>query len=233
MKSLRIRFSNLKTLKKHEPEGNISKRLYAISEKIRCEKIGTNYFKGVKGNIEKFYYKRISELDFKSSQDKIIESFENFLRVKFLDFKNEPQIDRKLKSYKKDLNDKFSNKISKLKDLTLEQEKFNSMISQIISKMNLDENNIDNEEKKDDETGKDNKDTKPQKEEQKAKDKEEKNEEMSIDTGVPNLENEAKDTDKVDEELEIEDSSRPDLKKEVIQNLVIQNIKLILKNLMK
>ena len=212
-KSLRIRFSNLKTLKKHEPEGNISKRLYAISEKIRCEKIGTNYFKGVKENIEKFYYKRISELDLKSSEDRIIESFENFLRVKFLDFKSESQIDRKLKSYKKDLNDKFSDKISKLKDLTLDQEKYNSLISQIISKMNLDENNIDNEEKKDDENSNDNKDAKPQKDDQKVNEREEKNEEMSIDTGVPDLENEAKDTDKADEEFEIEDSSRPDLKK--------------------
>ena len=47
-KSLRLRFSNKKTLKKYEPEGNISKKLYNISEKIRCEKIGTSYFKGVK-----------------------------------------------------------------------------------------------------------------------------------------------------------------------------------------
>ena len=45
-KSLRLRFSNNKTLKKYEPQGNISKKLYSISEKIRCEKIGTSYFKG-------------------------------------------------------------------------------------------------------------------------------------------------------------------------------------------
>ena len=35
--------------------------------------------------------------------------------------------------------------------------------------MNLDENNIDNEEKKDDQSGNDNKDAKPQNDEQKAK----------------------------------------------------------------
>ena len=110
-KSLQIRFSNEKTLKKYEPKGNISKKLYNISEKIRCEKIGTNYFKGVKNNIEKFYQKRISGLDLKSSEDKIIRVFENYLRVKFLDFKNENQLDKKLKSYKKDLNDQFKNQI--------------------------------------------------------------------------------------------------------------------------
>ena len=97
-KSLNFRFSNDKTYKQYEPKGNISKKLYKISEKIRCEKIGTSYFKGIKNNIEKFYQERISGLDLKSSEDKIVESFENYLRTKFLDFENDTQIDKKLKS---------------------------------------------------------------------------------------------------------------------------------------
>ena len=44
-KSLMVRFSDEKIFKYYEPEGNISKRLYKITEKIRCEKIGSNYFK--------------------------------------------------------------------------------------------------------------------------------------------------------------------------------------------
>ena len=44
---------------------------------------------------------------------------------------------------------------------------------------------------------------------------------MSIDSGIPDLENEAKESDKVEEELEIEDSSRSDLKKRKILILVI------------
>ena len=94
-KSLKLRFSKSEVLKKFEPQGNISKKLYDISEKIRCEKIGTNYFKGIKKNIEKFYKKRVSGLDLKSSEDKIVESFENYMRVKFLDFKNESKIEKK------------------------------------------------------------------------------------------------------------------------------------------
>ena len=125
-KSLRYRFSNLKTYKQYEPDGNISKQLYKISEKIRCEKIGTSYFKGVKNNIETFYQERLSGLDLKSSEDKIVESFENYLRTKFLNFENNSQVDKKLKSYKKDLNEKFKDKINKLSDFTLDQEKFNS-----------------------------------------------------------------------------------------------------------
>ncbi|MDC0511409.1 cobalamin biosynthesis protein CobT [Pelagibacteraceae bacterium] len=211
-KSLKFRFSNNKTFKQYEPEGNISKKLYKISEKIRCEKIGTSYFKGVKNNIEKFYQERISGLDLKSSEDKIIESFENYLRTKFLHFENDKQIDKKLKSYKKDLNEKFEDKINKLNDLTLNQEKFNSLISKLITNMNLDEN-LDEEEEKDDEKNNDDKENKPDNQDKQAKEKEDKQKEMSIDSGMPNLEDGAKESDQTEDEVEIEDSSQPDSRK--------------------
>jgi len=211
-KSLSFRFSNEKTFKQYEPAGNISKQLYRISEKIRCEKIGTNYFKGVKSNIEKFYQERISGLDLKSSEDKIIESFENYLRTKFLNFENDKQIDKKLKSYKKDLNEKFKDKINQLNNLTLDQEKFNSMISELISKMNLDED-FDEEKNKDDEKNNDDKQNKPENQEKQTKEKEDKQEEMSIDSGMPDVESEAKESDQSEKEIEIEDSSQPDLRK--------------------
>ena len=211
-KSLTIRFSKNDILKKYEPSGNISKKLYYISEKIRCERIGSDYFKGVKNNIEKFYNKRISELDLKSSEDKIIESFENFLRVKFLDYKNEAQIEKKFKSYKKDLREQFNHKISELKNFTLNQEKFNSLVADLITKMNLDENFDDNEKKNDENESKD-KQSKPQGIDQKAKQKVENNEEMAIESGVPDLENEAEESDKSEDEIELENSSAPDLRK--------------------
>ena len=217
-KSLKLRFSKSEVLKKFEPQGNISKKLYDISEKIRCEKIGTNYFKGIKKNIEKFYKRRVSGLDLKSSEDKIVESFENYMRVKFLDFKNESKIEKKMNTFKNDLNAKFGNKINKLKDLTLNQEKFNFLISELISSMGLDES-INDEERKNEENNENDKKSKPQNQEQKTSKKDEKNEEMSIDAGVPDLENEASDSDKSEEELEIEDSSRPDLKKRGSLNL--------------
>ncbi len=211
-KSLTIRFSKHDILKKYEPSGNISKKLYYISEKIRCERIGSDYFKGVKNNIEKFYNKRISELDLKSSEDKIAESFENFLRVKFLDYKNEAQIEKKFKSYKKDLRKQFDQKISELKDFMLNQEKFNSLVADLITKMNLDEN-FDDDEKKNDENESKDKQSKPQSIDQKAKQKVENNEEMAIESGVPDLENEAEESDKSEDEIELENSSAPDLRK--------------------
>ena len=211
-KSLNFRFSDDKTFKQYEPKGNISKKLYKISEKIRCEKIGTSYFKGVKNNIEKFYQERVSGLDLKSSEDKIIESFENYLRTKFLNFKNDSQIEKKLKSYKKDLNKKFEDKITLLNEATLDQKKFNSLVSDLISDMNLDEN-IDEEEKKDEDKNSNDKQNKPDNQDKQAKEKEDKQEEMSIESGMPDLENEAQESDQAEEDIEVEDSSQQDLKK--------------------
>ncbi len=210
-KSLIFRFSNTEILKKYEPEGSISKKLYNISEKIRCENIGTSYFKGVKNNIEKLYNKRVLGLDLKKSEDKIIESFENYLRIKFLDFKNENSIDKKFKPFKKNLNDKFKDKISELKEVMLDQDKFNSIISNLISNMSFDEN-LDEERKKDDENNERDKKSKTQNHDQKTEQKEEKLEEMSIDTGVPDLENESIESDKTEDEIEIQDNARPDLR---------------------
>ena len=144
--SLKLRFSDKKIFKSYEPEGNISKKLYKIAEKIRFEKLGSDQFKGVKDNIEKYYQERINSLDLKNSEDKIIESFENYLRVKFLESKNSKELEQKLKSYKKDLNEKFKGKIKQLNDLTHNQAQYNSLISDLISNMDLDEN-LEEEEK--------------------------------------------------------------------------------------
>ena len=58
-----------------------------------------------------------------------------------------------------------------------------------------------------------NQQTKPENQETKSKDKEKINEEMSIESGIPDLENEAKDSDNADEQIEARDNSRADLRK--------------------
>jgi len=216
--SLKLRFSNKQTLKLYEPIGNISKKLYKIAEKIRCEKIGSDHFKGVKKNIEKFYQERVNSLDLKSSEDKIIESFENYLRVKFFNSKNNNELERKLKSYKKDLDDKFKNKIKQLSDLTQDQPHFNKLISNLITDMSLDENL--EEEKKDEENNKDDKKKDPKNQEQKAEKQKKEEQEMSIESGVPDLDNDASESDQDGEEIEIEDKSKSDLRRNVNKQLI-------------
>ena len=209
--SLRIRYSDNDILKLYEPSGNMSKKLYKIAEKIRCEKIGSDLFLGVKNNIEKFYHERINSLDLKSSEDKIVESFENYLRVKFLDFKNKNEIEKKLKSYKKDLDEQFKNKIKQLSNSTQDQSRFNSIISDLINDMSLDENL--EEEKKEEDANKENKQENPKNQEQKAEKQKEEEKEMSIDSGTPDLDNDASESNQDGDVVEIEDSSKSDLKK--------------------
>jgi len=215
-KSLRLRFSDNKTFKSYEPDGNISKKLYKIAEKIRYEKLGSDQFKGVKNNIEKYYQERVNSLDLKSSEDKIIESFENYLRIKFFESRNSKELEKKLKTYTKDLNEKFKGKIKQLSSLTRDQAQYNSLISDLISNMNLDESL---EEEKSNEKNKDEKQENPKNQERKAKEKEQKEEEMSIDSGIPDLENQASESDQDGEEIEIEDKSKSNFRKNIKNSL--------------
>ena len=219
-KSLTLRFSDNKTFKSYEPNGNISKKLYKIAEKIRCEKLGSDQFKGVKNNIEKYYQERIDSLDLKNSEDKIIESFENYLRVKFFESKNSKELEKKLKTYKKDLNEKFKGKIKQLSNLTHDQAEYNSLISDLISNMNLDENL--EEEEKNEET-KDEKQKNSRNQEQETKEKKQEQQEMSIESGVPDLENQTSESDQEGKEIEIEDKSKSEFRKNIKNSF--ENIK--------
>ena len=216
--SLKLRFSDKKIFKLYEPNGNISKKLYEIAEKIRCEKIGSDLFKGVKNNIDEFYQERVNSLDLKNSEDKIVESFENYLRIKFLDSKNNKELEKKFKSYKNDLEEKFKNKIKQLSNSTEDQTNFNSLISDLISGMNLDEN-LEEEEKEKEEDNQDNQQKDQENKEQKAEKQKKEEQEMSIESGVPDLENEASESNEDIEEIELEDKSKSDLQKSIKKSL--------------
>ncbi|MAW17284.1 MAG: cobalamin biosynthesis protein CobT [Pelagibacteraceae bacterium] len=209
--SLKLRFSNQKILQSFEPSGNISKKLYKIAEKLRYEKLGSDEFKGVKNNINKYYEERINSLDLKSSEDKIIESFENYFRSNFFNFKNSKQVDKKLKNFKKDLDFKFKDKIRELNNIVNNQEKYNSLISDLISKMSLDDSLDQEEINEDDIKNEDHKDPKNTDQNPEKHSKEE--QEMSVESGTPDLESEASESDQDGEEIEVEDRAKSDLKR--------------------
>ena len=215
--SLKLRFSDSNILKSFEPEGNISKKLYTVAEKIRYEKLGSDQFKGVKKNINRYYLERVNSLDLKSSEDKIIESFENYLRCKLLDAKINKELDKKLKSFKKDIDIKFKNKIKELDEFASDQAQYNSIVSDLINKMSLDENL--EEEDKNEEENKEEKQNHPKNQEQKAEKQDQEQKEMSIESGIPDLENQTKESDQDGEEIEIEDKTSTDLRKKINKNL--------------
>ena len=49
--ALKIKYTNEKIYLTNEPKGAMGKALYAIAEKIRYEKIGSNKLKGIKNKI--------------------------------------------------------------------------------------------------------------------------------------------------------------------------------------
>jgi len=65
--ALKIKYTDKKAYLENEPRGETGKALYAIAEKIRYEKIGSNKLKGVRNNItqcyeNKFKGKKIEEI---------------------------------------------------------------------------------------------------------------------------------------------------------------------------
>ena len=204
--ALKIRYSNEKILKTYEPTGDVSKKLYSIAEKIRYEKLGSEEFKGIKSNIQNYYYERLKNLDLKKNENKFAEAFENYLRVNILDSKSDKESEKGFKSYKKSLENNFKKKISSLKNSLNDQVKFNAMISEIISQMDILED-IENEKKKEEDKNQSGNDNKPQENDQKSKEKENEDQEMAVDAGVPEVENYTNEIDEETEALEIEDAS--------------------------
>ena len=102
--SLILRYSDFDTLKNFEPKGEMAKKLYEIAEKIRCEKIGSDEFLGVKKNLKNFYNKTESK-NINTQLGKITLYFENYLKKNILNFTTTD-------NYKdfKDIKDKYEKK---------------------------------------------------------------------------------------------------------------------------
>jgi|TARA_B100000315_G_scaffold40166_1_gene35068 cobaltochelatase CobT len=148
--ALKIKYTDKKIYLKNEPEGAVSKALYAIAEKIRYEKIGADKLKGIKNNItqcyeNKFKNKKIEEI--KTEADvPITEAFELYLRSHFFNIKQN-HATKKVLNYWKDLFDKnLKQKLKKLDNCIKNQNEFNQLIANIIN--NLDFEDPDSKEKK-------------------------------------------------------------------------------------
>ncbi len=112
-------------------------------------------------------------------------------------------------------------KIHHLSSITQNQAQFNSLISDLISNMNLDEN-LDDREKNDQDNQEENKADNKNQEQKTQKQKEEK-QEMSIESGTPDLEYDAADSNQDGEDIEVEEKSTPE--KRQYQKLNLDGIK--------
>ena len=209
--ALKFRFSNLEILKLNEPQGKISKKLYSIAEKIRCEKLGSIEFKGIKKNIYNFYQDKIEKLDFNKDEDKIFEAFENYLRVNILEIKNNKNTDKEFKIYKKSIDTKLKKNLQALNKTIEDQHKFNSLISSLITEMDIEENFADQQQEA--ENKKEKNDSKNDEKNQKKSDQDKDDQEMSVDVGSPHIDEHTEDNSSESETVEIEDANNTTIKR--------------------
>ena len=213
--SLKLRYSNKKILKNFEPNGSKAKKLYEIAEKIRYESLGTQEYKGIKDNLLNYYSKQ------KPPQNKlenIYFAFENYLRKEFFQSIKGSKIEDIPTKYKKNFDKAFKTKINKIKDNIDNQKIFNAAISEIIKKLEIEETSdyeeMDNKKEEDKNKEVSNKDESDQKRESKF----DENQEMAIDTSIPELDNLADENDKDSNEIEIEETSNESEKRKRAKN---------------
>ena len=153
--ALKLRCSDINIYNSYEPEGNIAKLLYAVAEKIRYEKIGSSYFKGIGENLNRYYkVKNKQKNDYKNNDYEFVDAFENYLRNQIFKLNNDKETENKYKKYKKKLDSELKNKLDSLSNSIFDQKKFNLLISKIISQIQIDENI--NSEKNEDQKNEDN-----------------------------------------------------------------------------
>ena len=202
--ALKIKYTNKEVYLSNEPQGSMGKALYAIAEKIRYEKIGSNKLQGIKNNItqcyeNKFKNKKIEEI--KTEADvPITEAFELYLRCHFFNLKKN-NITKKILSYWKDLFDKSLNKSLKdLEDSLEDQSKFSQIVASLIS--NLDFNDSDSKKKEEDkqETQKNDDTSSENKENETSQNKKDQNQDFDLNVSASSLRSTTQEEDSGDQE---------------------------------
>ncbi len=191
--ALRLKYSNNDIFEEYKPKGELSKKLYKIAEKIRYEKIGSEKFIGIKKNLFSVYKER--EKKSESNKNQLTDSFEKYLKSHFFNIKES-------KKSKINFAKNFKKKLNFLKKNIKDQRKFNQLIAEIISSLDIEDKEFseDREENKNNLENKDRQERKDEAESQSLK--KEQNEEFSIDTNTPDIKDVSGEDDKSLEEIE-------------------------------
>mgnify|MGYP001178553728 CR=1 FL=1 len=173
--ALRLRYSDSSILNNYAPKGDNAKKLYEIAEKIRYEKIGGDHFLGIKKNLIQNY---------KENQNKtnLLEKvFDAYLRNFLFDLKEVKNLNNSTKKIKKNFDQNFKKKLETLKNYLKNQEKFNQLVSQILSNMDIEDKEIYEDSADKDKQDDSLKKQELQNDESKSKNKDENDEFLNID----------------------------------------------------
>ena len=154
-KALRKKFSNNEIYKLNSPKNLSCKSLYELSEKIRCEILGSIMLKGVKSNFienynNKLFFKRKDQLKTKEDVN-ISEAFELYMLKNFFNIKLNSLCEKVLSFWSKEFEENLNDDLNFLKKNVEHQQKYNSKFSEILQKIdvfdNSDENQKEDEQK--------------------------------------------------------------------------------------
>ena len=154
-KALRKKFSNNEIYKLNSPKNLSCKSLYELSEKIRCEILGSIMLKGVKSNFienynNKLFFKRKDQLKTKEDVN-ISEAFELYMLKNFFNIKLNSLCEKVLSFWSKEFEENLNDELDFLKKNVEDQQKYNSKFSEILQKIdvfdNSDENQKEDEQK--------------------------------------------------------------------------------------
>ena len=143
--ALRLKYSNEDIFNTYKPKGKMAEELYEIAEKIRYEKIGSDTFKGIKENLAENYKenKKNTKNEENISENLSAKTFENYLRSLFFEVEKNKNYTKNIKESEKLWDKNFKKNMNILKMNLKNQEKFNQIISKIISNMNIENKNSD------------------------------------------------------------------------------------------
>ena len=224
--ALKIKYTDKKIFLENEPKGTMSKALYAIAEKIRYEKIGSDKLKGIKNNLiqcyeNKFKNKKMEEIRTEADVP-ITEAFELYLRSHFFKIKQNDATEKVL-SYWKDLFDKnVSKKLKALDKCIKNQSKFSKLVTDLID--NLDFEDTDSKEKEEEKTTKE--DSSTSNKNNKEDDSSKKQEDQSSDSDLNVLETSPESFNENDDLNQKEVSGDPNLLKKNQKNLSKEKYKI-------
>ena len=147
--ALKIRYSDQNILIKNSPKKRLEKNLYELSEKIRYEYLGSKNFKGVKNNIDNFYYDKILKNNYNDQNDNKENlfqiAFELYMLKNFLNLKINKENQKILGDWENDLDKTIGKHKKYLIKNIHDQNLFNSVFSKIIQDLNIIDSNDNTE----------------------------------------------------------------------------------------
>ncbi len=149
--ALKRKFSNKSIFEKNTPSNHGCQSLYKLSEKIRYEMLGSEMLMGISKNFQNNYSNKLRKIDLTKIKKKddvnISDAFEIYMLDKFLKVQIEPEAQKILSFWEKELRDTFDKHITYLNKNLENQEIYNSKFSEILENMEIFDNE-ENDEKK-------------------------------------------------------------------------------------